>query len=232
MIEHIVKFIYIFIVVLFAIGLPWHFLTRRFVQKPAISLWIAQIGAGKSSTMAKNILKARKNNTNVYCNCEDIRIPGTRIFKTYDLGQYKVQDSQIEVDEISVYYDNRNYKQTSQQFIRWLRYIRHERLSCNLYTQSYDVDKKIRTLCQRIWFGQKVLRVFTVWRKLRKSIALRDDALSADTQIADQLKFEPWFIPGNIKITFIPKYIKYFDSFKSLDNYLGDLEYSEVPAAD
>lgn len=231
MIKTIVHFIYYVIGGLFLFFVPWHLLTRKYKQNPAISLWIAQIGAGKSSTMAKNILKATSDNKTVYCNCEDVNIPKTRIFKTYDLGNYKVQDAQIEVDEISVYYDNRNYKQTSAQFIRWLRYIRHERLSCNLYTQSYDVDKKIRTLCQRIWFGQKVLRVFTIWRKLRKSIALRDDALSADTQIADQLKFEPWFIPGNIKITFIPKYVKYFDSFKSLDNYQGDLEYSEVPAA-
>lgn len=231
MIQSIVKFIYYVIGTLLIIGIPWHLLTRRFVQKPAISLWIAQIGAGKSSTMAKNILKARKDNQTVYCNCEDVTIPGTRIFRTYDLGLYKVTDAQIEVDEISVYYDNRNYKQTSAQFIRWLRYIRHERLNCNLYTQSYDVDKKIRTLCQRIWFGQKVLRVFTVWRKMKKSIALRDDALSADTQIVDQLKFEPWIFPWNIKITFIPKYIHYFDSFKSLDNYQGDLEYVEVPAA-
>lgn len=219
------------IAVMFAIFLPWHLLTRKFVQKPAISLWIAQIGAGKSSTMAKNILAAVKDKKTVYCNCEDVVIPGTRVFNTYDLGMYKVQNAQIEVDEISVFYDNRNYKQTSAQFIRWLRYLRHERLSCNLYTQSYDVDKKIRTLCQRIWFGQKILRVFTVWRKLKKSIALRDDALSADTQIADQLKFEPWWIPGNIKITFIPKYINYFDSFKSLDNYVGDLSYREVQPA-
>lgn len=219
------------IVAMFAIFLPWHLLTRKFVQKPAISLWIAQIGAGKSSTMAKNILAAVKDKKTVYCNCEDVVIPGTRVFNTYDLGMYKVQNAQIEVDEISVFYDNRNYKQTSAQFIRWLRYLRHERLSCNLYTQSYDVDKKIRTLCQRIWFGQKILRVFTVWRKLKKSIALRDDALSADTQIADQLKFEPWWIPGNIKITFIPKYINYFDSFKSLDNYVGDLSYREVQPA-
>lgn len=216
------------IAAMFAIFLPWHLLTRKFVQKPAISLWIAQIGAGKSSTMVKNILTAVKDKKTVYCNCEDVAIPGTRVFNTYDLGMYKVQNAQIEVDEISVFYDNRNYKQTSAQFIRWLRYLRHERLSCNLYTQSYDVDKKIRTLCQRIWFGQKILRVFTVWRKLKKSIALRDDALSADTQIADQLKFEPWWIPGNIKITFIPKYINYFDSFKSLDNYVGDLSYREV----
>lgn len=219
------------IAAMFAIFLPWHLLTRKFVQKPAISLWIAQIGAGKSSTMAKNILSAVKDKKTVYCNCEDVVIPGTRVFNTYDLGMYKVQNAQIEVDEISVFYDNRNYKQTSAQFIRWLRYLRHERLSCNLYTQSYDVDKKIRTLCQRIWFGQKILRVFTVWRKLKKSIALRDDALSADTQIADQLKFEPWWIPGNIKITFIPKYINYFDSFKSLDNYVGDLAYREVQPA-
>lgn len=224
----ILRFILFALCVYLVLFTVWNFLTLKYKQKDSLVLWIASIGQGKSSTLAKNCLKARKNGSVVYSNCDDINIDGVRIFDTMDLGEYRVQNAQIEIDEISVYYDNRNYKQTSKQFIKWLRYSRHERLNVNMYTQSYDVDKKIRTLCSAIWFGKKYFRVFTVWRKLRKEIAIKDDAINAESQIVDELAFQPWWIPGNIKITFIPKYINYFDSFKSLDGYKGDLKYRSV----
>ena len=86
-------------------------------------------------------------------------------------------------------------------------------------------EKKIRTMCDNIYIGQRWFRVLTVWRRLRKNVAIKDAAMDASSQIVDQLNFTPWWIPGSIKITYIPKYVKYFDSFKVLKQYDGDIPY-------
>lgn len=206
----------------------WHFLTRKYINPYTMDLYIANKGAGKSTTLAKNVLKARRKGNNVYTNADDINIPGTRIFNTFDLGNYHVEKAYILVDEVSLYFDNRNYKNTSKEFIQWLRSIRHDRLCVDLFTQSYDCDKKIRTMCDNIYIGYRYFRVLTVWRRLKKNVAIREAAMDASSQIVDNLNFTPWWIPGSIKITYIPKYIKYFDSFKKLQENQEPLKYKIV----
>lgn len=221
------------IIIYFLLGLLicliiWHFLTRKYINPYTMDLYIANKGAGKSTTLAKNVLKARRKGNNVYTNADDINISGTRIFNTFDLGNYHVEKAYILVDEVSLYFDNRNYKNTSKEFIQWLRSIRHDRLCVDLFTQSYDCDKKIRTMCDNIYIGYRYFRVLTVWRRLRKNVAIREAAMDASSQIVDNLNFTPWWIPGSIKITYIPKYIKYFDSFKKLQENQEPLKYKIV----
>lgn len=52
--------------------------------------------------------------------------------------------------------------------------------------------------------------------------------MTAESQIVDELNFTPWWLPGSIKITYIPRYIKYFDSFKDLQDYKENLPYKKV----
>lgn len=83
-------------------------------------------------------------------------------------------------------------------------------------------------MCDNIYIGSKYFRVFTVWRRLRKNVAIKDSAMDAQSQIVDALAFTPWWLPGSIKITYIPRYTKYFDSYKPLKEYKGDLQYTVV----
>ena len=83
-------------------------------------------------------------------------------------------------------------------------------------------------MCDNIYIGTRILRVLTIWRRLRKNVAIKEEALTAESQIVDELKFTPILIPGSIKITFIPLYIKYFDSFKDLQAYQEYLSYKKV----
>lgn len=198
-----------------------------------MDLYIASKGAGKSTQIAKNLVRYNGKFGPAYVNSSDINIKGVRVYDTYDLGKYRINSAYVIVDEVSLFYDNRqyqnkDYQRDSKQFIQWLRGIRHEKLKIDLFTQSYDCDKKIRTMCDNIYIGYKFFRVFTVWRKLRKEIAIKEDGITAESQITDKLTFVSWFVPGSLKITYIPKYIQYFDSFKSINNYLGDINYLEV----
>jgi hypothetical protein len=191
-------------------------------------LFIANKGAGKSTTVRKFAQKYIRRKIPVYANMEDIKINGVHVYDTMDLGKYKVENAYIIVDEVSLFFDNRNYKQTSKEFIRWLRSVRHHKLRVDLFTQSYDCDKKIRTMCDDIYIGVKYFRVLTVWRRLRKNVAIKERAMDRESQIVDELKFTPWWVPGSILITYIPKYIKYFDSYKDLQEYDGQLKYTIV----
>lgn len=206
----------------------WHFATLKYINPYTMRLFIAAKGIGKSSSAAKYLLKNQKHGLKVYTNMDDVNISGVRVYETLDLGTYKVENAYIQIEEVSLYFDNRNYKNTSKEFIKWLRSVRHHKLRVDLFTQSYDCDKKIRTMCDDIYIGTKYFRVLTVWRRLRKSIAIKDAALDAESQIVDELKFTPIWLPGSVLITYIPKYTKYFDSFKDLQQYKGNLLYKTI----
>lgn len=208
--------------------LVWHFATLKFLNPYTMDLYIANKGAGKSTQLAKNAIKAIKRGETVYTNANDLKVNDVEIFNTYDLGYYYLSDAFVAVDEISLFFDNRQHAKTAPEFVEWLREIRHDRLKVDLYSQSYDCDKKIRTMCDNIYIGTKFMRVLTVWRRLRKNVAIKDSAMDAQSQIVDALAFTPWWQPGSIKITYIPKYIKYFDSFKPLKQYKGIIQTTTV----
>lgn len=212
--------------------LIWHLLTRKYINKNTMDLYLGNKGCGKSASEVKYIIEAQRNGETCYANATDIKLVGLRVFETYDLGKYRVSDAHIFIDELSLYFDNRqalNKKSAnnSQQFIAWLREIRHLNLKVDMFSQSYDCDKKIRTMCDNIYIGKRYFRVLTVWRRLRKNIAIKEEAMTAESQIVDELNFTSWLIPGSIKITFIPKYIKYYDSFKDLQHYESTMRYRE-----
>lgn len=221
-------YIEVFLISLLVLLIIWHFVTLKYLNPYTMRLFIANKGAGKSTTAAKFRQKYIRRYIPVYTNMDDMKINGVRIYQTMDLGHYKVDDRYIQVDEVSLFFDNRNYKTTSKEFIKWLRAVRHHKLRVDLFTQSYDCDKKIRTMCDDIYIGMKYFRVLTIWRRLRKNVAIKEAAMDAESQIVDELKFTPWWQPGSILITYIPKYIKYFDSFKDLQEYDGNLDYHTV----
>lgn len=120
--------------------LIWHVTTMKYINPYTMDLYIGNKGCGKSSTMAKMIKDDVKHNVKVYANAPDININGVRVYDTFDLGHKKVTNANIYVDEVSLFFDNRNYKNTSKEFIAWLREVRHNRLKVKLFTQSYDCD--------------------------------------------------------------------------------------------
>lgn len=223
-----IKDICIIFSVIIAFGIVWHLATLKYYSPPGLQLFLAQKRAGKSCLVAKNCLRSVKRGITTYCNCDDISIPNIRIFNVEDLGKYRVADAHLEIDEISLWYDNRSWKKNhekNEEFVKLLRSAGHLGLTINMYSQDYSVDKRIRQLCDAIYIGKKYLRVITVWRRLKKEIAIKESAIDAESQIVDSINFTPWWMPGSIKITWIPRYVGYFDSFKDLYATQGALPF-------
>ena len=127
-------------------------------------------GSGKTTTLtyiAQNALKGRsvlglgryeRVFTTFYCQ-------GCYKIDFSDLKQYDFSNSLILIDEISLYADNRQFKNFDTDFIYFFKLHRHYHIDLIWCSQSYsDADKKIRDvtdtvfLAERGWFGYTLLK--------------------------------------------------------------------------
>ena len=79
-------------------------------------------------------------------------------------------------------------------------------------SQSFDVDKKIRDTTDGMILQTSFLNMFTLSRPISRHVALVEASSTGDSRIADNLKFDSIL---NWRISFMPKYFKYFQSFSA-----------------
>lgn len=140
-------------------------------------------GVGKTSLLtqfAQKELKRIKQGispyaavyTNFYCE-------GCLKIKFEDLKDFKIYDSLILFDEITLDADNRDFK----LFPHAIRdfFVLHRHLGCDIIyaTQAYDtVDKKIRVLTQELWYIEKsvlpILKEFTTAKRIYRTITINE----------------------------------------------------------
>lgn len=172
-------------------------------------------GSGKTTLMTKLCLQYKKKGWNVYC---DREIPGAIVFPTNEFGKYQFpSNSLILVDEVGLVWDNRNYKSFPEHVKVYFKYQRQYRHVVFLFSQSFDIDKKIRDLTDHLYIVQNYFNCFSIARRVTKFLTVVHASKSAqgESKIVDDYKIDPlWLAPfGTVKITYIPKYAKYFKSF-------------------
>lgn len=211
----ILKFIIKLAMVFSVIMIIYCIIFRKWIiRKYRFDLFVGKPGCGKTTMMVAEATKGIKKGRTVYSNIA-IDVPEVRVFHAEDigLGKYFEPESLVLIDEPNLYWDNRQFKSIKKDTIEWFRLYRHNRVTIKMYTQTFDIDKKLRALCSDIHICQKILGTITLIRRLQKNIKIKDSALDAESQIVDELKFVPIFMPGAFKINFIPKWTKYFDSY-------------------
>lgn len=198
------------------------------------TLYIGKKGSGKSTMITKLCLKYhnsycryydenehkwKKEKWRIYVNT-DVTLPfWVRRFDIKDLGKFvPYPNSVIICDEINLVWDNRAFKSFSSDVQEFFRLCRKLRCRVILFSQSFDCDKKVRTLCDEMYLLSSVANVFSYGKRISKVIDIKENALNADSQVVDTLKFAPIFAPKARTLTFIPRYIKYFKSYENLGN--------------
>lgn len=186
-------------------------------------------GSGKTTLMTKLALKYQKKGWKVYC---DREIPGCYQFKTSDFGKiFFPPDSLILVDEVGLVWDNRNYKSFPEHVKVYFKYQRQYRNVVYLFSQSFDVDKKIRDLTDHLYIVSNFMNCFSVARRVTKKITIvhADRSSQGESKIADDYNIDSlWLAPfGSIRVTYIPKYVKYFKSYDP--PHLPDFEGIKLP---
>ncbi len=210
---------YAFSVLLFGFGMFWivffayHFF--KYCNPYKLFMVFGKKGSGKTTLMCKMALKYRKKGWHVYSN---VHIPGTYHFDTVDIGvAHFPENSILLIDEVGLVWDNRNFKSFPEHVKVYFKYQRQYKHIVYLFSQSFDVDKKIRDLTDHLYIIHNFLNCFSVARRITKTVAVvhADKSASGESKIVDDYNIDSLLLApfGSVRFTYIPKYVKYFNSY-------------------
>lgn len=169
-------------------------------------------GSGKTTTLTKLALKHQKRGWKVY---STIDIPGCYIFDVEEIGKKTFpENSCILIDEVGMIWDNRDFKNFKPEVRDFFKFQRQYKLKIYLFSQTFDIDLKLRNLTDEMYLLTNVFRVFSVQRRILKKITISNASNngSSVSTLVDEYKFDS-ILFGGIKWTFIPRYVYYFKSY-------------------
>lgn len=172
-------------------------------------------GSGKTTLLTKLAIKYRKMGFPVFSNVE---IFGCHKLNIEDIGEKEFPiNAVLLIDEVSLIWDNRNFKTFPQKVARYFRLQRHYRNIVYLFSQNFDVDKKIRDLCDDMYLLTNFFGYLSVARRIKKTPTLHqpetDESGSSSKEgfITEDFRFD---LPSSWIFTYIPRYIRFFNSFE------------------
>lgn len=188
-----------------------------------ITCYFGVPGCGKTTLLTKfaqNELKRIKKGkskykyvfTNFYCK-------GCYKVDFNDFKIYTVKDALLIFDELTLYADNRKFKEFPDTVRDFIIYHRHEYNDIIYATQSYEmVDLKIRQLTQELWYMSRsvvpLLTEFTYAKRIYRAMNINEH--SADLTLGYRFcNLVERFFVSNMKYCFRRPYYKYFDSYES-----------------
>lgn len=206
------KVIFIITFVFCSSVLIWHMLTRKYLSPYTFTLVFGKKGVGKSLSMQKDILKHQKHGWKVYADSntslENVTMIDASKIHTYSFPR----NSLIVIDEINLLWDNRDFKKFDKNIQDWFREQRKKGIKIIAYSQTFDCDKKLRDLTDRLAIQKKFMRVWTVRRYYVKTPRIISAEEARDTaKIADDYIKVPFMFKG-LDITYIPKYVNCYDT--------------------
>lgn len=191
-------------------------------------------GSGKNTLLTKWSIKYNKLGYQVYSDSE--------IFNTYKLdtgwiGKYDFpKNSVLLVQEAGITWDNRNFKSFPQEVRDFFKLQRHKNVIVVLASQSFDVDKKLRDLCDEMYLVTNFMRIFSIAKRINKKITIQKAEKNENKSSTDQASFltesYSFDLPFFWKFTYIPRYVKYFNSFEATSLPLvtsSKYEYNDSP---
>ena len=140
---------------------------------------------------------------------------------------YKYQfppKSCIFIDEVSLIWDNRNFKNMDPKVVEWFRYQRHSKCRVYLFSQTFDIDKKLRDLADEMLLVNKYLRVFVIAKRIVRKPIVVHPSPEAPARIDEDLIVDGPLMAlfGGREYAYIPYWAKRYDSFKEAENEPAD----------
>lgn len=201
--------IFVSIVLLFLI---FERATRKYLNPYKLIMIFGKKGSGKTTNLTKIAIQHIKAGWIVY---STIDIPGTIKFNVNDVG-YKVfpEHSVVLIDEVGMIWDNRDFKSFKPQVRDYFKFQRQYKNKVYLFSQTFDIDLKLRNLTDEMWLLTNVGRVFSLQKRIIKKITINNASENSGgvSSLVDEYKFDsPLF--GGWKITFIPRWVAFFKSY-------------------
>ncbi len=176
-----------------------------------LKMFFGKKGCGKTTHICKWSMKFLKKGVPVYTT---EYIPGTYHIDYNDIGRVQFpRGSVIFVDEVGMIWDNREFKNFSKDVRNYFKLQRHYGHTVYLYSQCFDIDKKLRDLCDELYIMKSYFNCISVCKRIKKDLTIVEAKGEQESRITDDLKVVPWIVPFSRRFTYLPKYHKYFDSF-------------------
>lgn len=201
-----------------------------------INLYFGLPGSGKTTTIAafaKYYLKGKKYQ-HVYCNIP-LNLDGIITIYRDDLGVLDISDGLVLYDEGGIDFDNRDFANFNKNLTWFFKFHRHCKLDVFIFSQTIDVDKKIRALANNVFYiytpaitGSFITKVVRIHYGI--VFPSKETTGSKVGDIAEGYAAPNIFAKIFAKRIVRPKYYKYFDSY-SIDRNLTTIPAVRVVAA-
>lgn len=176
-------------------------------------------GAGKTTLLAATCQKWLKGKTFigispkkfVYTN---FPCPGCFQLDFDTLGLRYYHDCNIVIDEIALFADSRDFKNFSKHLDKFFRLHRHANIDILWCSQTFDCDKKIRNLTDKMFIlegGKFILSQFTFVKPVQRGLMANSETF----RLAPPILW--WWI-------YRPRWYHVFDSF--------DHDFDDLPLPD
>ena len=208
--------------------LPLSLWLRKYSNPYKCILFIGLPGSGKTTEMTKqSILHTRGNwlqrlfnvKTRFQTVYANMYLPNSFEFEASNLGCFAVpEDTLMIIDEAGIYFDSRKFKSFSDSARDFLKLHRQFKVKMIFASQSTDVDKKIRDLCDEIWIMRCIAGVLIVKRRVQKIIDVSNNTVSSSGSDAGTINLggdiiERYRYVGLPRFTFVPRYVEFFKSY-------------------
>ena len=217
----------------------FHKLTVKYTNPFKLIFVFGKKGSGKSTLLQKLSFKYFYNGWTVYSTevpdtgyrmppkkgRGKAKVSGDVPHSIYKIDPKKIYEYQfppkscIFIDEVSLIWDNRNFKNMDSKVVAWFRYQRHYKCRVYLFSQSFDIDKKLRDLCDEMYIVNKFARVLVRAKRIIRKPVVVHPSPEAPARIDEDLVVDGplMAIFGGRLYASIPHWAKTYDSFKALE---------------
>lgn len=186
-------------------------------------------GAGKTTYLCKLTQQYLRRGRPVY---STEPIPGAYQIQASDIGYVQFPpESVILIDEVGMIWDNRDFKNFKPEVRNYFKLQRHYKHTVYLFSQTFDVDLKLRTLTDKMYLLVNYFGFLSVGKEIRRKIVVVKPSENAESRIADELIISPFLLTpfGARVFIWIPKYAKYFDSHSAPELRAKEYKWIEYP---
>lgn len=221
----------VFLVLFFAFFAWIMFMAARFQNPYKLTMVFGKKGSGKTTFLTKKAVQYMRMGKVVY---STVYIPGARLFDVQQVGSFTFPpESVVFIDEVGMIWDNRNFKAFRPEVRDWFKLQRHYHVRVYLFSQTFDIDLKLRNLTDEMYLCTSHMGFISIARKIKRSIVLVQPQGDSESRIADSLEFVPlWmslFGAKSAVFTYIPNWIRYYDSFEAPQLPVADSVCQEIP---
>lgn len=225
------NFFMIVLICFFIALIPCVYLAYKYRNPYKLIMVFGKKGAGKTTFLTKLSYQYQKKGRPVY---STEWAPGVRMFDVQMIGKMSFpENSVIFIDEVGMIWDNRNFKSFRSDVRDYFKLQRHYKHTVYLFSQTFDVDIKLRNLTDAMYLLKCHMGWLSVARKIKRDIVLVQPTGESESRIADSLEFEPFLLSlfgcKTIIFTFIPRWAKLFNSHEAPELAPNVSTYVDIP---